>query len=121
MLRTFYAVMASREEEINSGVEDSRRGHRRRQIQRSFVRRAQVGASPMRAHQVLGSHEGLTDEKVVFEASWTTIIPDASPEGLGGVLVINSQALEVFSSGSRQRGRQSLGVRAGVLSFTGHR
>eukprot|EP00435_Cladocopium_sp_Y103_P052216 s2086_g16.t1 len=102
MLRVFYAVLAQRDAEITSGAEESRRTRRTddRSKEHLFVVKRLEGA-----RLALMEYLNVTKERPTRKISLrprdkakVSITSDASPEGLGAILIVNGQVIDAIAS-----------------------
>ena len=123
MLRVFYAVLAGREAEVKQGLEESRRKAREdtRSKEHLFVVKRLEGA-----RQALIEYLSVTKERPTRKISLTTrdkakvtITTDASPEGLGAVLIVNSQVIDAISSPVTEQDAKDLGFELGSSASQG--
>ena len=98
MLRVFYAVLADREAEVRGGTEETKRQNRAddRSKEHLFVVKRLEGA-----RLALLEYLNVTKERPTRKISLkmkdrarVSITTDASPEGLGAVLVVNNQVID---------------------------
>ena len=102
ILRVFYAVLTAREAELRSGAEDRRRQLRADERDKSAlfpVKRLE--AARLALLEFLAVTKARPTRKISLvqggQAS-VTIATDASPEGLGGVLIVNHQLIGALAS-----------------------
>lgn len=123
ILRVFYAVMADREEEIRPGKEASRREGRADPRNKSglFVVKRLEGAR-LALLQYLNVTKDRPSRKVSLTGrsmARVSIITDASPEGLGAVLVINDRVIDTVASPVTEMDAKALDFELGSSSSQG--
>ena len=123
ILRVFYAVMADREAEVKSGKEAVRRDNRTDQRNKDglFVVKRLEGAR-LALTQYLNVAKERPSRKIALTArdkAKVNIITDASPEGLGAVLVINDQVIDTVASPVTEFDAKALGFELGSSSSQG--
>ena len=123
ILRTFYAVMAAREAEVRPGSEAARREKRAdaRNKDGVFVTKRLEGAR-LALLELPERHEGEAykeDTLLYARHSRVKSITDASPEGLGAVLVINDQIIDMVSSKVTEMDARNWGFEWGAFSSQG--
>ena len=123
MLRVFYAVLAQREAEVRGGLEEARRQTRTdsRNKEHLFVVKRLEGA-----RQALLEYLNVTKERPTRKISLSprdkarvTITTDASPEGLGAILIINSQVIDALASPVTELDAKDLEFELGASSSQG--
>ena len=123
MLRVFYAVLAGREAEVKQGLEESRRKAREdtRPKEHLFVVKRLEGA-----RQALIEYLNVTKERPTRKISLTTrdrakvtITTDASPEGLGAVLIVNSQVIDAIATPVTEQDAKDLEFELGSSASQG--
>lgn len=123
ILRVFYAVLADREEEVRSGKESTRREGRADSRNKSGLFVVKRLEGPRLA---LMEYLNVTKERPSRKISLTSrnkakvaLITDASPEGLGAVLVINDQVIDTVASPVTEGDAKGLGFEWGASSSQG--
>eukprot|EP00435_Cladocopium_sp_Y103_P075331 s22_g56.t1 len=123
MLRVFYAVLANREAEIRGGAEEMRRARRddSRPKEHLFPVKRLEGA-----RVALLEYLKVTKERPTRKISLSprdrarvSINTDASPEGLGAVLIINGQVIDVVASKVTAQDATDLNFELGASSSQG--
>lgn len=123
ILRVFYAVMSARETEVRSGSEASRREKRTdtRNKDGLFVTKRLEGAR-LALMEYLNVTKERPTRKIPLSArglARVNIITDASPEGLGAVLVINDQVIDMVASKVTEVDAKNLGFEWGSSASQG--
>eukprot|EP00435_Cladocopium_sp_Y103_P029677 s339_g7.t1 len=102
MLRVFYAVLANREAEVRGGAEEARRAQREdtRPKEHMFPIKRLDGARVALLEYLKVTKERPTRKISLspHDRARVNINTDASPEGLGAVLIINGQVIDAIAS-----------------------
>ena len=120
MLRVFYAVLAGREAEVRQGLEESRRKAREdtRSKEHLFVVKRLEGA-----RQALIEYLNVTKARKISlttrDKAKVTITTDASPEGLGAVLIVNSQVIDAIATPVTEQDAKDLEFELGSSASQG--
>eukprot|EP00435_Cladocopium_sp_Y103_P069897 s29_g34.t1 len=123
MLRVFYAVLAHREAEVKGGAEEERRVRREdpRPKEHMFPIKRLEGA-----RLALLEYLKVTKERPTRKISLSShnrarvnINTDASPEGLGAVLIINGQVIDVLASAVTEQDSKDLDFELGSSASQG--
>ena len=123
ILRVFYAVLTAREHEVASGVEEQRRQTRKdsRSKEHLFPVKRLEGARLAMLEFLKVTKERPT-KKINLGPKQTAsvvITTDASPEGLGAVLLVNNQMVDVLHSKVSEIDAKDLGFELGSSSSQG--
>ena len=123
ILRVFYAVLTEREKEISSGQEEAwRRGRsdsRNKEHLFPIKRLERARASLVEFLKVTKERPTRKISLQPRAAASITITTDASPEGLGAVLVVNNQAVEFLHSPVTEIDAKDLGFELGSSASQG--
>ena len=102
VLRIFYAVLSAREAELRSGEEDRRRQNRADQRDKSaFFPVKRLEAGRLALLEFLAVTKERPTRKITLSRrsqAEVTVATDASPEGLGAVLIVNHQLIGALAS-----------------------
>eukprot|EP00435_Cladocopium_sp_Y103_P009859 s2919_g2.t1 len=123
MLRVFYAVLTHREAEVRQGVEESRRTKRDdpRPKEHLFPVKRLEGARAALLEYLKVTKERPTRKISLspHDRARVCINTDASPEGLGAVLIINGQVIDVLASPVSERDAKDLDFELGSSASQG--
>ena len=120
ILRVFYAVLTAREREVESGAEESRR--RDRKDTRNKERRFPVKRLEGARLALLEFLKVAKDRPIHLEPrqkASATITTDASPEGMGALLMINNQLIDFIHTKVDEHDAKELGFALGTSSSQG--
>ena len=123
ILRVFYSVLTAREAEIRSGQEEQRRGRRQdaRPKEHLFAIKRLERARLAMLQFLKVAKDRPTRKISLLPTSKATvsITTDASPEGLGAILVINGQMIEALHSKVTEGDAKDLEFELGASSSQG--